>query len=877
MRLKTFFVALSMATMSMAQNAELPYKNPKLTPEQRADDLLSRLTLEEKTKLMLDVSAAVPRLDIAGYQWWNESLHGCARAGLATVFPQAIGMAATFSDDIVKQAFSVASTEQRIKFHNMRRAGLPITRYHGLSVWTPNINIFRDPRWGRGQETYGEDPYLTLRMGVAVVNGLQDKPQNGYDKLHACLKHFAVHSGPESTRHNYDARNISARDLAETYLYAFKRAVCETDVQEVMCAYNRYEGEPCCGSKNLLTQKLRNEWGFDGLVVSDCGAIRDFFTPEPRGHATHENAQTASAAAVVAGTDINCGSSYTALVDAVKNGYLAEADIDRSVRRILVARFRLGEMDPDEIVPWASVSNDDLATEASDALALSIAQQSMTLLQNKGVLPIKLPNRPVTVAVLGPNANDSLTILGNYNGSPRRSSTVLSAIKRMLRPNDKIIYNACSHWVDSTNFVGRYGFCKTTEGKGFSAEYYDGVKFSGAPIAHQYLPTPFNFCTSGATVFAPNVPLSNFSAIYSTKYESVSDEIVTFNIYVCGQGMLVADNDTIVKFHTGHGPRKYQVSRRMKAGHTYDIRLYFAYTQDDAQLNFDLGVLAPTSIPQIVSDVKHADYVVYVGGISPMLEGEEMKVSYAGFSGGDRTDIELPDVQRRTLKALHDAGHKVIFVNMSGSAVGLEPEVATCDAILQAWYGGQQAGNAIADVLWGKYNPAGRLPVTFYKSVSQLPDFEDYSMKGHTYRYMNSEPLFCFGYGMSYTQFEYGKATLNQKANKLDLRKKTTITIPVKNIGKYDGDEVVQLYIRRNDDVEGPCYSLRGFRRLNIVAGSTQKVEFELTDETFQTFDAKSGELLTKPGKYTIYYGPSSDAKTLKTIEVEVIACAEKR
>lgn len=871
MRTKTLLVALFVATTVVAQNAEPPYKNPKLTPEQRADDLLSRLTLEEKASLMLDVSAAIPRLDIAGYQWWNESLHGCARAGLATVFPQAIGMAATFSDADVRQAFGVASTEQRIKFHTMRRAGLPITRYHGLTVWTPNINIFRDPRWGRGQETYGEDPYLTMRMGVAVVNGLQDKPQNGYDKLHACLKHYAVHSGPESTRHNFDARNISARDLAETYLYAFKNAICKTDVQEVMCAYNRFEGEPCCGSKTLLTQKLRNEWGFNGLVVSDCGAIRDFFTPEPRGHATHENPQAASAAAVVAGTDINCGSSYTALVDAVKNGYLTETDIDKSVRRILIARFRLGEMDSDEIVPWANVSEADLATEASDALARKLALQSMTLLQNKGSLPIQLPNRPVTVAVLGPNANDSLSILGNYNGTPRRSSTVLSAIKNNLRPTDKIIYNACSHWVDSVNFISRYGECKSDDGQGFSAVYYNGTKFAGEPIAKQNLPTPFNFCTSGATVFAPNVPLKNFSAVYTAKYKSTKNETVTFDMYVCGKGILVVDNDTIAKFQTWHGAQKHTAQKKFEAGKTYNIRLYFAYSQDDAQLNFNFGVLSPTSIPEIVSEVKDADYVIYVGGISPMLEGEEMKVNYAGFSGGDRTDIELPAVQRRTLKALHDAGHKVIFVNMSGSAVGLVPEVASCDAILQAWYGGQQAGNAVADVLFGKYNPAGRLPVTFYKSAAQLPAFDDYNMKNHTYRYMQGEPLFCFGYGLSYTQFEYGKASLNQNANMLNISTKATITIPVKNIGKFDGDEVVQVYIRRNDDSEGPRLTLRDFRRVNIKAGATENVTFELTQETFQTFDAESGELVAKPGKYTIYYGASSDAKTLKSVEVDVI------
>ncbi len=869
-----------------AQTALLPYQNPALSPEERAEDLLQRLTVEEKAQLMLDVSPAIPRLGIPAYQWWNEALHGCARSGLATVFPQAIGMAAAWDPVLLEQVFTVASTEQRIKYQQARAEG-KIDRYEGLTVWTPNINIFRDPRWGRGQETYGEDPYLTAELGKAVILGLQGEPMQGlgaasgqyYDRLHACVKHFAVHSGPEWNRHTYDAKNISARDLAETYLYAFERCVKEADVREVMCAYNRYEGEACCGSNRLLTRILREDWGYQHLVVSDCSAIRDLHTPEPKGHGTHPSVLHSSSAAVLAGTDINCGGSYKNLPKAVAAGLISESDLDVSVRRLLVARFRLGDFDDATLVPWyQAISESQLASPESNDLALKIARESMTLLQNNHqTLPIVLGDEAMTIAVVGPNANDSLTLWGNYYGTPRHTVTVLDGIRAKLRPQDKLIYDKSSEWVVPEKFISRFGNCRTAEGAGFVADYYNNVNYEGEPVAHQVLSAPFQRCTSGAIVFAPGVELQHFSARFRTTYYADKDETLIIDMYANGKECIIVNGETLDSYRQNHGSRRIKRSLKVQAGQQYDIQIDFAYNNDDAQFNLDLGVVETSTDADLLAKVKDADLVVYVGGISPQLEGEEMKVSFEGFKGGDRSEIELPKVQRATLKALKDAGKKVILVNMSGSAVALTPETATCDAILQAWYGGQQGGQAVADVLFGDYNPSGCLPVTFYRDMSQLPDFQDYNMVGHTYRYFKNEVLFPFGYGLSYTTFHYGKAKLlceGKQVKKLSVNELTLhpihLKVKVKNTGKMDGDEVLQVYLRRNDDVDGPIKALRGFARQSVKAGESVVYDIELAEPDWRTFNEVSGKLETLPGKYTLYYGSSSDDKDLQTLSFEL-------
>ncbi len=691
MKLKTITLALACLMCAGLTAQNYPYQDSSLPAETRADDLLGRLNLEQKVSLMMNTSPAIPEFGIREYDWWNEALHGCARAGIATVFPQAIGMASSWDEALLKEVFTVASDEQRIKFIQARKD--KVTRYHGLTVWTPNINIFRDPRWGRGQETYGEDPYLTARMGYSVVTGLQGENDGKYDKLHACLKHYAVHSGPEGTRHSFDV-SVSYRDLMETYLYAFERLVKDTDVQEVMCAYQRLDGKPCCGNDQLLGQLLRDKWGFKGIVVSDCGAISDFFRPNAHGTFLNDPS-SATANAVRTGTDLECGGSYKHLIDAVAEGKISEKDIDVSLKRLLVDRFMLGEMDPDDQVSWNKIPEDRLACAESRALSLKMARETMVLLQNDGILP--LGKSGVKYAVIGPNAADSVVLNGNYNGTPVSSVTAIEGIR--------------------------------------------------------------------AKVGAANV----------------------------------------------------------------------------------------------TENTDEADIVIYVGGISPKLEGEEMRYNnIEGFDRGDRTTIELPSAQRKEIAALKAAGKKVVLVNMSGSAMGLLAETKTCAAILQAWYPGEAGGTAIADVLFGDYNPAGRLPVTFYRSDADLPDINNYDMAGRTYRFFEGKPLFEFGYGLSYTTFKYGRAKVSDGA----------LTVKVSNTGKMDGDEVVQLYVKKSEDKEGPKMALRGFRRVHIPAGQTVEVSIPLTEETFKTYNAASGEMEATPGHFTLYYGSSSSPKALKSVKI---------
>lgn len=853
-------IVLLMANLQLS--AQEAYKNPSLSFDVRVNDLLKRLTLEEKVALMQDASAPVERLGIKPYNWWNEALHGVARAGLATVFPQPIGMAATFDDQSVFNVFNVVSDEARAK-HNYFSSRGEYGRYQGLTMWTPTINIFRDPRWGRGIETYGEDPYLTTLMGVAAVKGLQGPAGEKYDKLHACAKHFAVHSGPEWNRHSFDAKNIKPRDLYETYLPAFEALVKDANVKEVMCAYNRFEGEPCCGSNRLLADILRNKWGFKGIVVADCGAIRDFYAENA--HLTHPDAATASAAAVVSGTDLDCGSSYKALLESVKKGYIKEEDIDVSVRRLLEARFRLGEMDKNEDVSWSKIPYSVVASDAHNKVALDAARKSMTLLMNKNnTLPLKRGG--LTVAVMGPNANDSVMQWGNYNGVPSHTITILDGIRSALSTTDKLIYEQGCALVEKTLLESAFSQCRSENGQGFTAKYWNNMDKSGALAATTQVKTPFNFCTMGATVFAPGVNLTNFTATYSSIFTPDRTGEVVFEFYVNGVANLLIDGKEVRGTKANHGARKMNYSMKVEAGKAYDIQIDFAYNRSDAQLNFDFGYKEEINIEKSIVKVKDADIIIFVGGISPSLEGEEMGVNLPGFKGGDRTDIELPAVQRDFIKALRQAGKKVVFVNCSGSPVGLEPETENTDAILQAWYPGQAGGKAVADVLFGNYNPAGKLPVTFYRNTAQLPDFENYDMQGRTYRYMTEAPLFPFGYGLSYTTFIYGDLHVNKTSAKSG--EKITLTVPLTNTGKIDGDEVVQVYLRKKDDASGPVKTLRAFKRVSIPAGQTTNVVFELTDKQFEWWNEKTQSVEVFAGSFEVLVGGSSKDEDLKQINI---------
>lgn len=852
----TMGLAILTSMPAMAQK----YKDKSLTPEERATDLVSHLNLKQKASLMQNSSAAIPEFGIKAYDWWNEALHGVGRAGLATVFPQAIGMAASFDDALLLDVFTAVSDEARAKSTEYSKNG-KLNRYQGLTFWTPNVNIFRDPRWGRGQETYGEDPFLSSRMGVSVVNGLQGPADAKYDKLHACAKHFAVHSGPEWNRHEFNADDIDPRDLRETYLPAFKALVQEAGVKEVMCAYNRYEDEPCCGSNRLLQQILRNEWDFKGIVVSDCWAINDFF--QEGHHHTEPDANHAISKAVSTGTDLECGSAYASLPQAVEQGLISEAEVDRSLIRLMTARYELGEMDDPEDVEWNSIPYSVVDSREHRELALKMAQESMVLLQNNGILPL---SKDMAVAVIGPNANDSVMQWGNYNGTPGHTVTLLDAMNSRL---DNVRYdNACDYAKQSIVLRSLFSLCSANGNQGFAAQYWNNSSANGEPDVLRHNTTPLNFSTAGATVFAPNVNLTDFAAKYSATFKAKEDGQVALYLKNLGQVQLSVNGERVRIMGRGGSSMRKVHTIDAKAGQEYEIVLSFSSPRGEAALSFDLGYEEEVSPEKTIANITGADIVVFAGGIAPSLEGEEMPVSIPGFKGGDRTAIELPQVQVDFIKALKNAGKKIIFVNYSGSAMGLAEIAPYCDAILQAWYPGEEGGNAVASVLMGEYNPGGRLPVTFYKNTDQLPDFEDYSMKGRTYRYMTEKPLFEFGYGLSYSQFEYGKAKLSSKS--IREGKKLTLNVEVANKGKMDGDEVVQVYVKRVGDNEGPKYALRAFKRVPIAAGSKQKVNIDLDWNSFEWFDTNLNIMRTIPGEYEILYGSSSDEDKLQKLSVTV-------
>lgn len=712
------------SSVLFAQNV---FTDRSLSPEDRAADLVRHLSLEEKVSLLMYDSPAVGRLGIRPYNWWNEALHGVARNGSATVFPMPVGMAASFDEELVKEVFTAVSDEGRIKWNIARSAGDEDMWYKGLSYWTPNINIFRDPRWGRGMETYGEDPYLTGRLGMEVVKGLQGERTDGTMKAMACAKHFAVHSGPEWSRHSFDAV-VSERDLWETYLPAFRDLVVKADVDQVMFAYNRIFGEPAGANHRFMKDILENEWGFDGVVVSDCWAVTDFH----QGHEWVKTRAEAAAAALKAGMDLECGESLRALPEALAKGLVTEDEIDAAVVKLMTIRYKLGEMDGES--PWDSVPYEKLCSRGHASLALKMAREGTVLLENDGVLPLKKGQK---VVLMGPNAADSTMMWGNYNGFPLKTVTLLEAMKKK---DPDIIY-------------------------------------------------------------VPDVPY----VAGLRRENSFSDAVSSKAIY-------------------DPSAAKVDISRFVKAAEGCDI-------------------------------------VVFAGGISPCLEGEEMPVSAPGFRGGDRVSIELPDIQRRLVKALRDAGKEVVFVNFSGSAVALEEESRNCGAVVQAWYPGQEGGTAVADVLYGDCNPSGKLPLTFYASDSQLVDYENYDMEGRTYRYFRDEPLYPFGHGLSYTSFRFGKGSVLRKMDGT-----LEFVVPVENTGSCAGGNVVQLYVSRPDDPDGPVKTLRGYVRIHLAPGQSTLARIPVDEETFLWWNPVSGRMDPIPGEYLLHYGDSSADTALQTI-----------
>lgn len=864
MKKPVFILSLLAASCCFAQT--YPYKNPALNSEQRAKDLISRLTLQEKALLMQDQSPAIPRLGIKKFNWWSEALHGLANNDSVTVFPEPVGMAASFDEALVYKIFNAVSDETRAKYNQAKQRGQENKRFLSLSVWTPNINIFRDPRWGRGQETYGEDPYLTSRMGVSVVKGLQGPADAKYRKLLACAKHYAVHSGPEWNRHELNLNNVNPRDLWETYLPAFKSLVQQADVRQVMCAYQRLDDEPCCGNNRLLQTILRDQWGFKHVIVSDCGAVTDFYTS----HKVSSDATHASSKAVLAGTDVECvweGYAFANLPEAVSRGLLNEEKINQSLLRVLKERFELGEMDDDAIVPWAKIPASVINNEEHRNLSLTMSRESMTLLQNKSnVLPLNKSLKKV--AVIGPNADNEPMLWGNYNGTPIRTISILNGIKSKLSANTVVYDKACDH---VENKVTQSYFSKTlADGKkGFKATYWNNPNMTGNAVTVDQIVNPIKLTTAGDHEFASGVKLVGFSAKYETEFEAPETEEIVFKLGATGHFELLVNGQSLTKFDNWR-TLPTRIPYKVEKGKKYKIEILYAQLNNwQANIEFDFGKELDIDFTGLINKLKGIDVVVFVGGLSTLLEGEEMPVSYPGFKGGDRTDIQLPEVQRNCLKALKAAGKKVVFVNCSGSAIGLVPETESCDAILQAWYGGESGGQAVADVLFGDYNPSGKLPITFYKDTTQFPGFEDYTMKGRTYRYMTETPLFQFGYGLSYTTFAIGNANISN--TKIGNGESVKLNIPVSNTGKRNGTEILQVYVRKVNDTDGPTKTLRGFQRVEVAAGKTGAATITLPYNAFEFFDRSSGSMKVTAGEYEIFYGNSSAAKDLKTTKVTIL------
>ena len=862
---KPAFILITLVFMFMRcdREARLPYLDPSLSFEERADDLVSRMTLEEKVSQMVYGAAAIERLGIPEYNWWNECLHGVARAGKATVFPQAIALAAMWDTAAMSEMAKVTADEARAKYNEFQRKGKRGI-YQGLTFWSPNINIFRDPRWGRGMETYGEDPFLTGRMAVAFIKGLQgNDPQ--YMKVVATAKHYVVHSGPEPDRHSFDAV-VSERDFRDTYLPAFRASILEGKAYSVMCAYNRYLGEPCCGSSYILQDILRDELGFDGYVVSDCWAINDFFD----GHNVVSTPQEAAAMAVKAGTDLNCGNSYPSLVDAVSQGLIGEEELDVSVKRLMMARLKLGMFDPAEKVPFNRIPYEMVNSKSNEKLAADVAKKSMVLLKNENnTLPFA--NDGGTIAVIGPNANDVEVLLGNYNGTPYNPVTPLRGIREKVNRNTTVLYApGCEHAeglpILETIPAGVLLTSEKMDVRGLQAEMFPNLTFGGSPVASQVHDTiDFNWWEG-----TPHDALKddNFGVRWtgylvppvSGRYV-IGAEARDFKLFIA--------DEQIASYHSEHHAVKRYAQIDLEAGKAYPVKLDFTDFHGDATVRLLWSVPGRQMEKEALEIAQKADKIVLFMGLSPRLEGEEMRVNVEGFHGGDRLSLDLPKLQQELIKKIHALGKPTVLVLLNGSALSINWEAKNIPAILEAWYPGQAAGNAIADILFGDYNPAGRLPVTFYKSVDQLPPFDDYNMKGKTYRYFEKEVLYPFGYGLSYTTFSY--SNLRIENNDIASGGTATVSVDVTNTGNINGEEVVQLYLSYPESYkDAPLKDLRGFARVNIPKGATQTVSFTLKTEQLEYYHTGEKKYLVEPGTYAIMVGTSSDDKSLLRAEMEV-------
>jgi beta-glucosidase len=880
--LKFLLFVLFLPTLALSQTtAPPPYLDPSLPTDQRVNDLVSRLTIDEKISQMQDVADAIPRLQIPAYNWWNEGLHGVARAGAATVFPQAIGLAATWDTSLLHSIGDLISTEARAKY-NDAIAHNSTARYYGLTFWSPNINIFRDPRWGRGQETYGEDPYLTARLGVAFVTGLQgDDPR--YLKVVSTPKHYAVHSGPESLRHRMDVP-VSLHDLYDTYTPAFRATVMEGHADSIMCAYNSIEGQPACANTHLFSL-LRNDWGFKGYVVSDCWAINDLY----QGHQFTMTLPQASALALKAGTDLTCGPQFKILDYALEDRLITQQDIDRAVRRLFEARFRLGMFDPPASVPWSKLTLADVDTAANRKLALQAAQESIVLLKNdRNILP--LSPKIKSIAVVGPTADSLDALVGNYNGNPTTYSTVLTGIQKRfpntkisvavgapitetrpiqiptsaLRPSSVAQGESASPAAVSAGAPGAGVAPGLLGSHGLTAEFFTNTTLSGSPALTRVDPT-IDFSWNNVSP-APGIPATNYSIRWSGVLIPPVDGDYRLGASSDGGYRFYIDNKLFLDDwnNRGYGERALTGFIHLQAGHPYPIKVEYFHAMWEASIH--LLWLPPNLEQEAVEAARKSDIVIAVVGITAQLEGEESESSDPGFSGGDRTDITLPATQQQLLEALAATGKPLVVVITSGSAMAVNWAEQHAAAILEAWYPGEEGGAAVASVLSGDYNPAGRLPVTFYKSVAQLPPFTDYNMAGRTYRYLNEPPLYPFGYGLSYSTFTYTDPVVSQgsavaqgeSASPAAFPGTENITVSAKvtNTSKQPGDEVAELYISHPNVDGAPIRALAGFQRLHLAAGASQTITFTLTPRDLSIVDP-AGDRRIVAGPVELWLGSS--------------------
>ena len=842
-----WFALLGSSAALLAENSRPLYLDPTQPQTARIHDLLTRLTLEEKASLMSNSTPGVARLGIPKYDWWSEALHGVANSGIATVFPQAVGLAAMWDEPLHREIAGVIGHEGRAKFNSYVGTKLEGSIFHGLTFWSPNINIFRDPRWGRGQETYGEDPFLTARLGVAFVRGLQgDDPI--YLQAASCAKHYAVHSGPESLRHHMDVAP-SSEDLYETYLPAFEALVREGHVEIVMTAYNSLYGTPCSISP-LLYGELE-KWGFNGHVTSDCGSVGDLI------HTYKRAADDAEAEALVlkAGMNVTCGGEGSGIVDAVKRGLISETIVDQRISALLRTMFRLGFFDPKDRVPYNAVKPTENDKPEHGALALRAARESIVLLKNDGVLPLK-PESFHRILVVGPNASSVPVLVGNYSGTPSQPVSVLDGLKSALEPKASVEY---AHGCD-------YAMLPDVEhpiaNTWFHGEYFGNRELKGPAVDRTERPVRFDFAKSYLPFnrLPPGLPDKDVSARWTGTVATKLGGEYRFVVHVRGGARLTLDNETVIDSWIPPAgeekvDRRLSVIRHLKDNATVGIKLEFV--QGDAPGMISLEWNTPrgdADVEEALARAKNADLIVYVGGICAELEGEEMQVPYEGFAGGDRTRIELPTLQQELLEKLHAMGKPIVFVCMSGSAIAMPWADDHVNAIVQAFYPGQAGGTAVTDVLLGNYNPAGRLPVTFYRATSDLPDFKDYAMAGRTYRYFNGKPLYAFGHGLSYTKFDYSNLRVNPDTNG-SLR----VTVDIANTGSRDGDEVVQLYATP-PAASGPREhkALCGFSRVHLKAGERQTVTLTVPTTALRRWSSEKKDYAIPAGEWTLAAGASS-------------------